>query len=256
MEILPQKQQAELLKFLQQIKSTIKEWLFVDVKLTEQSDKNFTIADAAALIADLYKDKQGKIYICTGRELLMLLWVGGVHTPAAVINNIEGKLPPGSCEARGIAPTPEGLTKIEIVISYKKPVIPASFAEIRVSRAASVVLIADDDMFMRNVVKKMLGIKYTIFEAPAGDAVMDAYLEHVPDILFLDVHLPGIEGKELLRLIKTVDPEAYIIMMSADSSMENVKTAVHDGARGFLAKPIVKEKLHEFMRKCRTIVAA
>ena len=72
MEILSHKNHQELLDYLPHVKSSLKEWLFVDVRLTGNSDKNFVISNAADLIHSLFESKEGKLFICNDREILML----------------------------------------------------------------------------------------------------------------------------------------------------------------------------------------
>jgi two-component system chemotaxis response regulator CheY len=252
MDILFQRQQAELLQFLPRIKAELKAWLFVDIRLNDKYPE-FSITDAAALVAGLFKDKEGKLHICNSKELLMVIKTGTVLTPPGIVKDIKEKLPPGSCEANTFEPTAEGMAKLEIIITYKKPVHNSSYAELRRKRTDNVILIADDDKFIRSVVRKMVEQHAKVAEAIDGKEVMDAYLEFVPDILLLDIHLPGIDGKELLRMIVAVDSEAYIVMMSADSSMDNVRHALQNGAKGFLAKPLQKDKMLELVNKCPTM---
>jgi two-component system, chemotaxis family, chemotaxis protein CheY len=82
---------------------------------------------------------------------------------------------------------------------------------------------------------------------------MAAYKQYAPDILLLDIHMPGKDGLEVLHDIQDIDPQAYIIMLSADSSAENVGYTLQEGAKGFMTKPFTREKLLELTHKCPTI---
>jgi len=249
MEILSHKNHQELLGYLPHIKSSLTEWLFVDVRLTPDSHKDFTIANAAELIHALFKNREGKIYICNEREILMLMRGGKGHAPESIAKDIAARLPEGSCEVHVRAPTSEGIAKIELLIAYKKPV---TLADIRRARQEKVVLVADDDMYMRMLVKK--GVSgATVQEVARGDEVLAAYKQHIPDMLLLDIHLPQMDGPQVLREILAVDPQAYVVMLSADSSRENVALTAQKGAKGFLTKPFTKEKLQEYVQKCPTI---
>ncbi len=252
MEILSHKNHQELLDFLPQIKSSVKEWVLVDVRLTEISDKDFTVTDAANLIRHLYEKNEGKLYICNSREMILLLRLGKTKekTPEAVAKNVEENLPESSCEVRAYEPTPQGIAKFEVLITYRKPV---GLSDLRRARIEKIIMVADDDMYIRMLVKKGAGANFLIVEVEDGQDVMNSYRQHTPDILFLDVHLPNIDGTNLLRGILSFDPKAYVVMLSADSSLENVEHALSKGAAGFLAKPFTKEKLHEYIRKCPTI---
>src|SRR5262249_46355619 len=137
--------------------------------------------------------------------------------------------------------------------AYKKPVVNSSFSEIRSGRKENIILIADDDLYMRTLVKKGITGNFTVHEVGDGAEVLTKYIETVPDILLLDIHLPNIDGKELLNKILTCDPQAFVVMLSADSSPENVKMTLTRGAKGFLAKPFTKERLQDSMKGCATV---
>ena len=250
MEILSHKNHLDLLNYLPHVKSSLKEWLFVDVRLTNNSDKDFTITDAANLIHSLFGSKEGKLYICNDREILMLLRWGRTHDPSEISKSVEERLPAGSCEVRTHEPTSEGVEKFEMLITYKKPV---GLADLRRARQEKIILVADDDMYMRMLVKKGASEGIVVHEAADGSEVLAAYKKYVPDILFLDIHMPNKEGIDILRDILAVDSKAYIIMLSADSSRENVELALKQGAKGFLTKPFTKEKLQDYICKCPTI---
>jgi two-component system, chemotaxis family, chemotaxis protein CheY len=253
MEILSHKEHKELLGYLPYVKMSLKEWLFVDVRLTEVSDKNLTIAKIAEAVHSLFKNREGKLYICNEREILMIVrW--GKNNPASIVaDSISKALPENGCEVFVHEPTMAGLAKLEILITYKKPVLSSAFADLRATRRENVIVVADDDMFLRSLVKKGVGVNYTIIEIADGGEVFEAYKTHAPDILFLDIHLPNTEGTILLKQVLALDPCAYVVMLSADSSLENVETTTHQGAKGFLTKPFSGGKLQEYLAKCPTI---
>ncbi|OFW87090.1 MAG: hypothetical protein A3J37_05440 [Alphaproteobacteria bacterium RIFCSPHIGHO2_12_FULL_45_9] len=124
----------------------------------------------------------------------------------------------------------------------------------RKARVEKIILIADDDMYMRMLIKKGIGSHYTVQEVIHGSEIVAAYKKYLPDILFLDIHMPGKDGLENLEAILTYDPQAYIIMLSSDSSPENVIWTTKHGAKGFIAKPFAKDKLVEYVKKCPTII--
>lgn len=123
----------------------------------------------------------------------------------------------------------------------------------RGDRNFNLAMIADDDLFIRGLIKTGMGELVRVEEVSDGTLVIDMYKKLLPDILFLDIHLPGAMGLDLLKEILKIDPAAYIIMISADSSQSNVRTAMHYGARGFLTKPFKKERLKLHLNNCPTI---
>ena len=117
----------------------------------------------------------------------------------------------------------------------------------------NVVLVADDDLFVRKVIHAALSDLAEIIEVDDGKDVANAYEKHQPDVVFLDIHLPHISGLELIESIKGLDANAYIIMVSADSSQDNVKAAHAKGSKGFLTKPFTKERILHLFNACPTI---
>lgn len=252
MEIISRKNYQELLDYLPSIKSSFKQWQLVDIRLSQESHGELTPAAVAELVHGLFKDKKGKIYLCNDREIFMLIHWGEGGNPQLIVKPIEERLPPGSCHITSMAPTAEGLQKLELVVNPVKSALRSPYAERRTARRENIVLVADDDMYMRLLVKKGISGQATVHEVADGNEVISAYQQHVPDIVFLDIHLPSKEGPQLLQELLAIDPQAHIIMLSADSSSENVSHTMREGAKGFMAKPFTKEKLLEYLKKCPT----
>lgn len=84
-----------------------------------------------------------------------------------------------------------------------------------------------------------------------GAELFDALREKVPNILFLDIQMPEMDGFEMLMKVKELYPLQYIIMVSGDSNIDNVKKAIELGADGFLVKPVLAKKLEECINNFR-----
>ena len=116
------------------------------------------------------------------------------------------------------------------------------------------VLVADDNTFIRFLVKKWLEAEAKVIEVAHGKDVLDAFKEHVPNVVFLDIHLPGRNGKDILKDILAYNPAAHVIMLSADSMKENVLFAADNGAKAFITKPFTRETLHRYYAMCQTLM--
>jgi CheY-like chemotaxis protein len=82
---------------------------------------------------------------------------------------------------------------------------------------AASVLIVDDDAFHRATLGEMMSAQgHTVREAADGVSAIEAVSEERFSHVFLEVHLPGLGGIELARMIKERDPKAVTILMSAD----------------------------------------
>jgi CheY-like chemotaxis protein len=106
-----------------------------------------------------------------------------------------------------------------------------------------VILIVEDDRFTASYAVSILNKKYDLVHAKTGEEALMFYIEHAPDLVLMDIHLPGLNGHETLEAIKQADKDAYIIMLSVDTVKENVVRASKSGAAGFLKKPFTKERL-------------
>src|SRR5206468_4131590 len=79
------------------------------------------------------------------------------------------------------------------------------------------VLIVDDDAFHRATLGEMMSAQgHQVHEAPDGSSALEAVAEERFSHVFLEVHLPGLGGIEIARLIRDRDPKAVTILMSAD----------------------------------------
>jgi CheY-like chemotaxis protein len=105
------------------------------------------------------------------------------------------------------------------------------------------VLIVEDDRFTASYATNLLGKQYELVHAKTGEDAIIAHIDNAPDIVFMDIHLPGLNGHQTLGAIKAVDPEAYAIMLSVDTEQTNVVSAHSNGANGFLKKPFSKDRL-------------
>lgn len=124
--------------------------------------------------------------------------------------------------------------------------------ENRNERDENIIMIAEDDMFMRSLAKAAIEGLGTIVEAENAKNVMPQYIKYKPDILFLDIHLPGGDGLQILEEILEYDEDAHIVILSADSNEENIKFTSQKGAQGFITKPFTKEKMIETIKACPT----
>lgn len=119
----------------------------------------------------------------------------------------------------------------------------------RQRRDDALVMIVEDDRFTATFAANILNKEYEMILAKTGEDAITSYIEHAPDIVFLDIHLPGLSGHETLNALRAVDPDAYIIMLSVDTVKENVISASQGGAAGFLKKPFSKERMLQIVMK-------
>jgi len=104
----------------------------------------------------------------------------------------------------------------------------------------SVWLIEDNQNFrttLSRVVNGMVGMKCTNQFSNAEDALDALHAGAVPDVVLLDVGLPGLNGIDAIKQIKTLSPMTRIVMLTVFDDHEKVFKAVCAGASGYLLKP-------------------
>lgn len=113
------------------------------------------------------------------------------------------------------------------------------------------VLIVDDVGTVRSFLRQTLthlGIT-EVREVGSGQACIDSYELNPATVVFLDIELPDMDGKDVLRKLIERHPEINVVMISAHSTIENVKEAIDSGARGFIVKPFSPKKIAAVLKK-------
>ena len=71
----------------------------------------------------------------------------------------------------------------------------------------------------------------------------ELFKQHSPELVLVDLVMPQMDGMELLRRIKAVDPECTVVMITAHGSVERAVEAMRDGAADFITKPFRMNQL-------------
>lgn len=129
------------------------------------------------------------------------------------------------------------------------PCMAATIAERRRKRRQVLVMVADDDQLSRTLFCQVLGHDWCLAAAVNGREALESYVENAPDVLFLDIGLPDMNGHRVLETLFELDKQAYVIMFSGRKDRENVLKALEIGAQGFVAKPFTRAKLIEYIMK-------
>ena len=113
------------------------------------------------------------------------------------------------------------------------------------------ILIVDDSSFARSMLNEIL-VKhgYDIAgEAGNGSEALEKYDRLQPDLVTMDVAMPGLSGVNTLKEIIGRRPEARVVMVSSVHSVEIVKEALLAGAVDYVLKPYTKERLLKAVEK-------
>lgn len=105
------------------------------------------------------------------------------------------------------------------------------------------ILVVDDAQFMRYTIKKIL-TKFgfnSVFEAENVENALKVYQAEKPDLVTMDITMPGDSGIEGLRQIKQINAQAKVVMVSAASQKDKVIEALTLGAKHFIVKPFTDD---------------
>lgn len=256
MEFLQYYNQTKFLGFVPKIRQNPADWQLIEVALTGKTRHNASFI--AKQLKEHFAEREGIIFICNSKEVLILANMGAGTDIIDLTSGINEKMPKYSCSASATDLTEEGLVKFQLRLQDMEEIQMAGGASpqllaVRQEREEKIVMVADDDMFMRSMIVKTFKPKARVIEADNAVSIVDTYLEELPDALFLDIHMPGGSGIDALSEILNFDDSAYIIIMSSDSVRDNVLEAKKLGAKGFVAKPFTAEKLESCYSKCPSL---
>jgi len=109
--------------------------------------------------------------------------------------------------------------------------------------SAGKVLVVDDEPQIRRVLRVILaGQNYEVLEARSGESALDRFREFLPDLVLLDLNMPGMSGLETCRAIRETS-EVPIIVLTVRQEEEEKVDALDAGADDYVTKPFGKKEL-------------
>ena len=112
------------------------------------------------------------------------------------------------------------------------------------------ILVVDDEKNIRLTVTQCLQPQgYTVKTAIDGLDALSQLAEYDPDLMLLDLQMPGMNGIEVLQRAKELKPDLYVIMVSAHASVDNAVDAMKLGAVDFMQKPFTPKEIRELVSR-------
>jgi two-component system nitrogen regulation response regulator NtrX len=106
------------------------------------------------------------------------------------------------------------------------------------------ILIIDDEQSIRESLTGILQDEgFTPFSVESGETALERVSEEKPDLILLDIWMPGMDGMETLTRIREIYPDQLVVMMSGHGTIETAVKATKLGAYDFIEKPLSIEKL-------------
>lgn len=119
-----------------------------------------------------------------------------------------------------------------------------------VSKKAKRILLVDDDKNIRILVTELLStMGYTILEAKDGEEAMKLVDIGPIDLVMTDLKMPGMDGIELTRAVRRIEPALPIIVYSAYRFIDTGPVALKAGANEYITKPFLQAKIKQVVER-------
>ncbi|MFA4967856.1 MAG: sigma-54 dependent transcriptional regulator, partial [Candidatus Margulisiibacteriota bacterium] len=111
------------------------------------------------------------------------------------------------------------------------------------------ILIADDEQSLRDSMQMLLSENYTVIFAKNGKEAIQMVKKHEPNLVFLDIRMPEIDGLEALSRIKDMRPDLDVIMITAMNTVSYAVDAIKRGAYDYITKPFDIDAIQAIIEK-------
>ncbi|MFB0507201.1 MAG: diguanylate cyclase [Thermodesulfobacteriota bacterium] len=118
-------------------------------------------------------------------------------------------------------------------------------------REKAKILIVDDVPDTVDIIQKLFRSEgHDVFTASTGEEGVRKAAQIKPDVILLDINLPGIDGNVALRKIKKENPDQSVVMLTAYATVDNAIQALKEGASDFIKKPFEMDHLVHIVNRC------
>lgn len=107
------------------------------------------------------------------------------------------------------------------------------------------IVVVDDEPLNRKIANRMLKDRFTIREAASGEELLELVTKVTPDLILLDVHMPGMSGHEVIQILKNNEDtkDIPVVFATADGDRETEANGLMEGASDFITKPFRQDIL-------------
>ena len=118
------------------------------------------------------------------------------------------------------------------------------------------VLVVDDEADVRQILLLVLERVCDASEASNGFDALRLIKSERPSLVLLDVAMPEIDGLEVLRTARLIDPELVVVMLTGESDLAVAQRALESGARSYMTKPFEAKTLRDEIQRLLEDLAA
>lgn len=244
-------------------------------------EENEYTSKICKILATHIPDEHMQIYLCRNNEIFVISRIITHKSVKRILAHLTETIPPAYdikladlfevgfdwrllkdiCE-KNIAALSENHTNTEKqqsshinsitrddALSTIDPDLLSSLPMRRDMRSNMQIMIVEDDPFSHKMVTNILGQHYSTNISEDGEGAILSYVLKAPDVLFLDIGLPDMNGHDVLKKIFELDKQAYVVMLSGNGDRDNIVRAIELGAKGFVGKPFSKDKLFQYIEK-------
>lgn len=115
------------------------------------------------------------------------------------------------------------------------------------------ILVVEDEELMRTILRQLLtDAGYLVLTADSAETAVEVFAQNEVAVTLTDIKMAGADGLQLLDQIKSLEPEAVVIVMTAYSSVDTAVAALRKGAYDYITKPFVNEDLLQTVKNAAT----
>ena len=195
-----------------------------------------------ALVLDLFIPRLGGIGTLTRVRAMSpdIAVVLMSHVPSALDLVVEAGLNVSAALPKPVAP--ERVVAALAAAGVTPPVMLSSQADAPGGRTR--ILLVDDEPRFLEMIGEYLGARgLAVATAPSGEKALDRMADFRPDLVLLDLLMPGMGGMEALRRMRAGFPDSRVIMVTAMEDLDTARKALAAGAADYLTKPFTLDYL-------------
>lgn len=143
----------------------------------------------------------------------------------------------------------------DVEISFSKEIKLGSSLAMNLEKEPNVLLVDDEVEFVDTLSQRLESRQIHTKVAYSGEEALDSITFQTPDVIILDLKMPGIDGIEVLRKVKSMEPKTEVIILTGHGTEHERQLAIELGAFAYLEKPVdinlLHTKLNEAYEKIR-----